>query len=206
MTEPAESSASRNISLQVLRGIAALLVLVFHAAYFTSQKLTAPWMAEWTIRLGFLGVMVFFVLSGFLMEAAVRRYSVGMFLMHRFLRLFPTYWLVVLLAQWLHHQDNVGFAAMTLLPVGIVPPNPLELAQRPTFELLLKELQLKFDYVIVDTPAIEHGSDARVIAGKCGAALAVVRRGTSQLKTINTMVNAVRKTGTHFAGVVVNEY
>lgn len=96
--------------------------------------------------------------------------------------------------------------SLYLLPVGIVPPNPLELVQRPTFELLLKELQMKFDYIIVDTPALEHGSDARVIAGKCGAALAVARRGTSDMKSLQSMVAAVRKTGTHFAGVVMNEY
>jgi protein-tyrosine kinase len=96
--------------------------------------------------------------------------------------------------------------SLYLLPVGIVPPNPLELAQRPTFELLLRELQMKFDYIVVDTPALQHGADARVVAAKCGAALAVGRRGTSRMPALNAMVNAVRKTGTHFAGVVVNEY
>lgn len=96
--------------------------------------------------------------------------------------------------------------SLFMLPVGIVPPNPLELVQRPTFELLLKELQMKFDYIVVDTPAMEHGSDARVIAAKCGAALAVARKGTSQMKALQNMVNAIRKTGTHFAGVVMNEH
>jgi protein-tyrosine kinase len=93
-----------------------------------------------------------------------------------------------------------------LLPVGIVPPNPLELVQRPTFELLLKELQLKFDYIIVDTPAMVHGSDARVIAAKCGAALAVARKGTSKMNALQSMITSIKKTGTHFAGVVMNEY
>lgn len=96
--------------------------------------------------------------------------------------------------------------SLFLLPVGIVPPNPLELVQRPTFEILLRELHLKFDYIIVDTPALQHGADARVVAAKCGAALAVARKGTSQLKSLQTMVNSVRKTGTHFAGIVINEY
>lgn len=96
--------------------------------------------------------------------------------------------------------------SLYLLPVGIVPPNPLELVQRPTFELLIKELQLKFDYIIVDTPAMEHGSDARVVAGKCGAALMVARRGTSRMRALNDAMASIKKTGTHFAGVVMNEY
>lgn len=96
--------------------------------------------------------------------------------------------------------------SLYLLPVGIVPPNPLELVQRPTFELLIKELQLKFDYIIVDTPAMQHGSDARVVAGKCGAALMVARRGTSRMRALNDAMTSIKKTGTHFAGVVMNEY
>ena len=96
--------------------------------------------------------------------------------------------------------------SLYVLPVGIVPPNPLELIQRPTFELLLKELRLKFDYIIVDTPALEHGSDARVIAGKCGAAIMVARRGNSRMAALNNAMNSIKKTGTHFAGLVVNEY
>jgi chain length determinant protein tyrosine kinase EpsG len=96
--------------------------------------------------------------------------------------------------------------SLYLLPVGVVPPNPLELVQRPTFELLLKELQAKFDYIIVDTPAMTHGSDARVIAGKCGAALAVARRGTSRMQQLHSSIGLIKKTGAHFAGVVMNEY
>lgn len=96
--------------------------------------------------------------------------------------------------------------SLYLLPVGIVPPNPLELVQRPTFEFLIKELQAKFDYIIVDTPAMSHGSDARVIAGKCGAAVMVARRGTSRMKDLNAATASIKKTGAFFAGVVMNEY
>lgn len=95
--------------------------------------------------------------------------------------------------------------SLYLLPVGIVPPNPLELVQRPTFELLLRELQLKFDYIVVDTPAMTHGSDARVVAAKCGATVAIARRGNSKMKSLEDMIASVRKTGTHLAGVIVNE-
>lgn len=93
-----------------------------------------------------------------------------------------------------------------VLPVGITPPNPLELIQRPTFELLLKELHTKFDYIVVDTPAMDQGSDARVIAAKCGAALMIGRKGTSHIGALKEVIASIKKTGTHFAGVVMNEY
>jgi chain length determinant protein tyrosine kinase EpsG len=96
--------------------------------------------------------------------------------------------------------------SLFVLPVGTVPPNPLELVQRPAFTLLMHELLEKFDFVIVDTPAFAHGSDARVIASKCGAALAVARRNKTRMRTMQQMLDSLRKGSLQLAGVVINEY
>jgi len=45
-----------------------------------------------------------------------------------------------------------------LLPAGVVPPNPLELLERPAFSLVLDELRSQFDHVIVDTSAASTGA------------------------------------------------
>lgn len=92
-----------------------------------------------------------------------------------------------------------------VLPVGAVPPNPLELVQRPAFGLLMHELLSKFDYVVVDTPASVHGADARVVAAKCGAALVIGRRGKSRMKSMQTLITGLSKGPTQLAGVIVNE-
>jgi len=89
--------------------------------------------------------------------------------------------------------------------VGAVPPNPLELAQRPAFALLIGELLRKFDYVIVDTPAAAHGADARVIAAKCGAALAIGRRGKTRMTSMDALVRTLVKGPAKFAGIVMND-
>jgi chain length determinant protein tyrosine kinase EpsG len=96
--------------------------------------------------------------------------------------------------------------SLYVLPVGTTPPNPPELAQSNAFNLLMSELQLKFDYVIVDTPAAEHGSDFHVIAGKCGAALAVNRKGHSKATATKDMLMKLSKRGTKVVGVVLNEH
>lgn len=93
-----------------------------------------------------------------------------------------------------------------LLPVGIVPPNPLELVQRPAFTLLLHELLAKFDFVLVDTPACVHGSDSRVIASKCGSALAIARRGRTRTRAMEELVQNFRKGPSTLAGVVFNDH
>ncbi len=96
--------------------------------------------------------------------------------------------------------------SLYLLPVGVVPPNPTELAQRPVFSLLVRELLNKFDHVIVDTPAASHGSDSRVIAGACGSAVLVGRQGVSQMAKLKKLQHEIEKTPAKVVGVVMNTY
>jgi protein-tyrosine kinase len=96
--------------------------------------------------------------------------------------------------------------SLYLLPVGIVPPNPLELVQRPTFGMLLNELSTKFDYIIVDTPAAVHGSDARVIAAACATSLVLGRKGESKLAGMNKLIHDIKRATGQVMGVVMNEH
>jgi chain length determinant protein tyrosine kinase EpsG len=92
-----------------------------------------------------------------------------------------------------------------LLCAGTVPPNPLELVQRPSFAGLARELQQKFDHVVFDTPAATHGADARVVASACGIALVVGRKGRSRMHDLAKLTNGFGRT-LAVAGVVMNEY
>ena len=103
-------------------------------------------------------------------------------------------------------HEVAALPGLYLLPVGTIPPNPLELFQRPTFRLLLQEVCAKFDHVIVDTPAASHGADARVLAAMCGAALVIGRRNTSRMGAIQQLVQQIAKTHAKFAGVIINEH
>lgn len=98
-----------------------------------------------------------------------------------------------------------GLPTLFVLPVGNVPPNPLELVQRPALGLLLRELLTKFDYIVVDTPAATHGADARVVAAKCGAALCVGREGRSALRAMQKLLVSLSRSPVTMAGVVVNQ-
>lgn len=94
--------------------------------------------------------------------------------------------------------------SLYLLPVGVVPPNPLELVQGMAFDMLLNELTRKFDYVIVDTPAAQHGADARVIAAKCGASVALCKQGSTAVRPMEELITSLKKVCPNFAGVIMN--
>jgi chain length determinant protein tyrosine kinase EpsG len=96
--------------------------------------------------------------------------------------------------------------SLFVLPVGITPPNPTELIERPAFRQLLTDLVRQFDHVLIDTPALRHGSDAYAIAAKCGTALTVARRHHSRMDGLQALVSGMRACSAKLAGVVVNEF
>lgn len=96
--------------------------------------------------------------------------------------------------------------SFSVLPVGALPPNPLELLQRPGFGLLVKELLGKFDHVVVDTPAASQGADSRVIAAACGAALVIGRKGRSRMDSMGALLKALSMGPSKVAGIVMNEH
>jgi protein-tyrosine kinase len=103
-------------------------------------------------------------------------------------------------------QQVTGIPSLFLLPVGTTPPNPLELVERPAFSLLIRELTSKFDHVLVDTPAAVYGSDAAVIASKCGAGLIVARKNTARVDALRELMASLQGTPVKIAGVVFNQF
>lgn len=103
-------------------------------------------------------------------------------------------------------QQVPDLPSLFVLPVGVIPPNPLELLERPAFGLLMRELTAKFDHVVVDTPAGIFGVDATVIAARCGAALAIARKGSSRMSALQDLVAMIAQTSALVAGVIVNEF
>ena len=103
-------------------------------------------------------------------------------------------------------QRVAGVPSLFVLPVGITPPNPLELVERPAFGLLIRELATRFEHVIVDTPAHQYGADGPVIASRCGAALVVARRHASRINAVQDLVAVLGGGVAQMAGVILNEY
>lgn len=86
--------------IQILRGLAVLLVVLFHLGLNGFQD-------------GFLGVDIFFVISGFLMAQLYNPRHKKHFFMQRALRLLPAYFTVILITTF--------FISMSVLPSESAP-------------------------------------------------------------------------------------
>ena len=103
-------------------------------------------------------------------------------------------------------QSVEGVPGLFVLPCGPIPPNPLELIERPAFGLLVRELTAKFDNVVIDTAAGSLGSDACVVAAKCGAALVLTRKHKNKVSGLQDLVASMAGSSVQLLGAVVNEF
>ena len=93
------------VFVNALRGIAALLVVIFHLqihVFFTEDTIPRYSLTWWLVLgffdLGKYAVALFFMVSGFLIPATLRGPSASLkkFAIHRFFRLYPAYWFSIL--------------------------------------------------------------------------------------------------------------
>lgn len=99
-----------------------------------------------------------------------------------------------------------GVPGLAVLPAGQVPPNPLELIERPAFAQLLGTLQARFDHVVVDTAAAAWGADPFAVADRCHGALLVARRDRVTMAALQTLVATLGEGPSRLAGMVMNEF
>jgi peptidoglycan/LPS O-acetylase OafA/YrhL len=105
----------RESFLDVLRFVAASAVVLFHFGFrgyvaHGLQDLAYPELA-WVAKYGYLGVELFFMISGYVIPWSIHRRSVADFAVSRAIRLYPTYWLCAallvalppLLGDWRFH-------------------------------------------------------------------------------------------------------
>ncbi len=108
-------SEKKLMSVQALRGIAALLVLIFHIdAMFREGAPRSRDFGDFWAR-GFAGVDMFFVISGFIMvwvtaEVLPSLKSAGRFLYNRIVRIYPLWWIFAGLMM-LYFYTSVGAPA-----------------------------------------------------------------------------------------------
>jgi peptidoglycan/LPS O-acetylase OafA/YrhL len=115
LAQAGRMSRERESFIDLLRFAAAASVVVFHFGFrgfaaHSVQDIAYPELA-WFAKYGYLGVEVFFMISGYVIPLSIHNRSVAEFVASRAIRLYPTFWLSVallatvplLLGDWRFH-------------------------------------------------------------------------------------------------------
>lgn len=125
---PSSNRYKRLAEIDVLRGLAALAVVVFHYSTYCQRYFQY---FPFSFEVGRYGVQLFFVISGFFIYSTLERCANAKeFLLLRFSRLYPAYWitlLVVLIAEKIQSSKVIwwsGYAVnATMLQSFVGFPN-----------------------------------------------------------------------------------
>lgn len=146
------NQTSRYGELDALRGIAALMVVIFHFIWGRPDD------AHFNFNIGNMGVELFFIISGFVIFMSLSKIESGTeFIINRFTRLYPTYWaclsLTFILINIYYHYTIIDFpklhvsdylANLTMFQFFIGFPNVDESYWTLSIELLFYILMFLF--------------------------------------------------------------
>lgn len=120
---PPKPKRSRVRILDGLRLVAALMVVCWHYAAFGHGSQLRPAVVVPGLysvaAYGWLGVELFFLISGFVISMSAMGHSVGEFAASRFVRLFPAYWLAIALTATVLWIWPIAQTAPSLSDVGV---------------------------------------------------------------------------------------
>ncbi|WP_448266969.1 GumC family protein [Nostoc sp. DSM 114159] len=93
---------------------------------------------------------------------------------------------------------------LDVLTVGTIPPNPAALLGSQRMSLLIQEAAKKYNYVIIDTPALSLFGDALILSKMADGILLVVRPKVLDLAVAKTAKTMLKQARSPVLGMAVN--
>ncbi len=99
---------------------------------------------------------------------------------------------------------NVGVPNLLVLPAGTLPPNPADVLANAQFDVVYRQLQERFDLIIIDTPAVLAVPDALEAGRLVDWALLVMQHTVSTRREVVGTIERLEQVGVRVEGGVLN--
>ncbi len=150
-------------SIQFLRGFAALAVVIHHTGGYVKRYFEPNLLFQDKFSIGFAGVDLFFVISGFIIYFTSKNYlnnpsKLKEYLQKRFVRVYPIYWIITtilflsswLIVQLLHKNIfSIGYPNTFLAYFQTYTLFPLHFAINPVTWTLSYEIFFYFCFALL---------------------------------------------------------
>jgi capsular exopolysaccharide synthesis family protein len=101
------------------------------------------------------------------------------------------------------YKTESGF---DVLPVGIIPPNPLEMISEARFKSFVVSLSEEYERVIIDSAPMIAVSDALILATMADSLVYVVMADSTPSNLVLKNINMIRHSNLPLTGVVLNKF
>ena len=95
---------------------------------------------------------------------------------------------------------------LSILPSGVVPPNPAELLSGPRLREIIEAAEQLFDIVIVDSPPVLSFTDSPRLGSIVEGALVVVQSGSIRTPAAQRTVARMYESRTNVLGAVLTKF
>ncbi|MBC6316033.1 CpsD/CapB family tyrosine-protein kinase [Listeria grandensis] len=93
---------------------------------------------------------------------------------------------------------------LSFLPIGTLPPNPLELLRSEEFKQLLEDLKEEFDLILLDCPPVNLFTDARVVAAESDGAILLINSLATTEQDVLKSKELLEQVDANILGAVLN--
>lgn len=90
-----------------------------------------------------------------------------------------------------------------VIPAGAKVGNRSALVAFPQMDLLVRELESNYDFVLFDTPAVLSATDAAVVAKQVGSTIVVVTTARTKRGALAEAIESLEQAGGHIAGIAL---
>lgn len=94
---------------------------------------------------------------------------------------------------------------LDILPVGVLPPNPAELAGSTELVKILQLLSEIYDYVFIDTPPVSVVTDAAILSRVVDGVILIARADSTTKQALNYAKQNLENVNANIIGVVLND-
>lgn len=84
---------------------------------------------------------------------------------------------------------------LSIIPSGVIPPNPTELFENPLMNTLMEALKERFDMIIIDSPPLGLVSDAELLAKYAHMNIFLLRQSKTFKDAVVEVLNRAQETG-----------
>jgi polysaccharide biosynthesis transport protein len=98
-----------------------------------------------------------------------------------------------------------GFDRLSLLPAGLVPPNPAELLDSARARDIFTRLRDQYDLVLIDSPPVLPVTDAAILSRHADATLMLAAAGQTRRSDLHRAVEKLDQVGVTILGTVLNK-
>ena len=102
-----------------------------------------------------------------------------------------------------HKVDRKG---LSVLPCGVVPPNPTELLSSIKVKQLFSQLKESYDFLIIDSPPVTVVTDAAILSQYTDGILFVVRQRRVTFEQARQAKRHLNTIDANILGVVINDF